>query len=410
MPIFRFEKFKFYLAASRLKGLCLYCLLLSGQYSYANQTVGLNNPVFLLTDITGQTISAHHPDKAMIPASTTKLVTAWLALRHWGPQHRFMTPFYFDANDKTLWIKGSGDPYLVSSEILKIASRLSALGIKQIQAIAIDDSLFQTPLQTPGGSVTTNPYDAIPAPLAANFNTVFIAIQQNQVVSAEPETPLTDFARQQAFRIKGHSERINTGQNRQDAGRYFAELLTVFLRRQGVNVGNKILWGKLPENSVPVYQHFNSRPLSEMIRPMMKYSTNFIANQLALLLAAEKNQRPVNFNDVQHVMESTLADIFHWKNFTLKEGAGLSRKNRLSPRQLTELLQAFKPWRELLPQISTGIYAKSGTLNGISTLAGYWVDGKNWQPFALMMQQSLSKRKRLQIVKALIQQKPAGGS
>ncbi len=367
----------------------------------ANPADRLNHAAFLLIDSNGRTISARHPDQPMIPASTTKLVTAWLALKHWGPQHRFMTPFYFDATGKTLWIKGQGDPYLVSDEIKQIAIELARRGIKNIQTIGIDDSLFQADLVVPGSSLTTNPYDAIPAPLAANFNTVSLAIQQNRIVSAEAETPLTDFARQQASRIKGRSERINTGQSRQDAGRYFAQLLAAFLQQQGVVVNNDLVWGKLPEKTPLIYRHFNRRSLADMIRPMMKYSTNFIANQLALLLAAEHKRGPVNFKDVQQTMESSLAGYFNWQGMVLEEGAGLSRKNRLSPRQLTELLQAFKPWRTLLPEVSAGIFAKSGTLNSISTLAGYWVEGENWRPFALMTQQSLSKRKRLQIVKAL---------
>ncbi len=382
------------------------CLLISlAQNGFANQTAELKNSAFLLTEASGQTVFSQYPDKAMIPASTTKLVTAWLALKRWGPEHRFMTPFYFDADDQILWIKGSGDPYLVSTEIKQIAIRLASLGIKEVRAIGIDDSLFQNPLKVPGGSLTTNPYDAIPAPLAANFNTVALAIQQHHIISAEPETPLTDFARRQAARIKGRSERINTGADRQDAGRYFAQLLAIFLRQQGVKVSDAIIWGKLPDKPSLLYRHFNSRNLADMIRPMMKYSTNFIANQLALLLAAEKTRQPVNFNDVRQLMNATLTEAFGWSAFNLEEGAGLSRKNRLSPQQLTELLLAFKPWRNLLPQVSNAIYAKSGTLNGISTLAGYWVEGENWRPFALMMRQSVSKRKRLQLVKTLIGEK-----
>ncbi len=386
------------------KKLCLCFLLLFIQNSIANQTSDSDSMAFLFAGSNHQSIIAQYPDKAMIPASTTKLLTAWLALRHWGPQHHFMTPFYFDYQNNTLWIKGSGDPYLVSEEIKQIAIQLASRGIKKIESIAIDDSLFQAPLKVPGSTLTTNPYDAIPSPLAANFNTISLAIRQNKIISAEAETPLTEFARRQAFRIKGASERINTGSNRKDAGRYFVELLTVFLRQQNVIVNDEIMWGKLPVNLPLVYQHFNSRKLADIIRPMMKYSTNFIANQLALMLASEKAQHPVNFTDVQLLMESTLRDVFHWKHFKIEEGAGLSRQNRLSPRQLTELLQSFKPWRNLLPQVSDNIYAKSGTLNGISTLAGYWVDGREWRPFALMMQQSMSKRRRLQVVNALTRQ------
>ncbi len=130
----------------------------------------------------------------------------------------------------------------------------------------------------------------------------------------------------------------------------------------------------------------------------MKYSTNFIANQLVLMLSAEVNMKPANFSDVQHYMEETLRRHFKWTHFTLKEGAGLSRENKLSPKQLVQLLESFRPWKNLLPEISPGIYAKSGTLNNVSTLAGFVVDREQlWQPFALMMNQSVRHKRRNRI-------------
>lgn len=80
-----------------------------------------------------------------------------------------------------------------------------------------------------------------------------------------------------------------------------------------------------------------------MIRPMMKYSTNFIANQLVLIMAAEHYQRPANARDVQQYMQDNLRADFNWQQFTFQEGAGLSRKNRVSPQQLVQLLERFKP-------------------------------------------------------------------
>jgi D-alanyl-D-alanine carboxypeptidase/D-alanyl-D-alanine-endopeptidase (penicillin-binding protein 4) len=142
-----------------------------------------------------------------------------------------------------------------------------------------------------------------------------------------------------------------------------------------------------------------------MIRPMLKYSTNFIANQLILMLSAKSYHRPANFVDVQNYMEETLRRQFNWQAFTMKDGAGLSRENRLSPEQLVQLLGVFKPWTYLLPQVTPGVYAKSGTLNKVSTLAGYAVNSKQqWLPFALMMKQSVSHRRRNMIARKLANQ------
>ncbi len=387
---------------------CVNSVVLSGlmlftSLSWAKAEVILHHAAYLVVNQSGKTLLAARADEPRVPASTTKLVTAWLALKHWGGKHHFMTPFYFDRSMKTLWIKASGDPFLVSDEIRRMAAHIAACGIDEIDTIAIDDSLFETGLQVPGSSLTTNPYDAIPTALAANFNTLALQIQHGKVVSGEPETPLTAFAKTQAGRIQGLKERINTGFDRTGAERHFAQLLAIFLRQQGLKVAETIIWARVPADVPLLYAHYNQRSVADIIRPMMKYSTNFIANQLVLMLAAEKFKRPANFADVQSYMQSTVKRYFNWQGVVLQEGAGLSRQNRLSARQLTELLRDFLPWRELLPEVAPKLYAKSGTLNHISTLAGYIVDRGHWQPFALMMQQQVSHKKRHHIIGQLRQ-------
>ncbi len=341
-----------------------------------------------MLDKQGQSIISDHANKSFTPASTTKLVTAWLALKHWGGSYHFKTQFYLDKATHTLWVKGSGDPFLVSEELKILAKNLSKQGLKQVETIALDNSLFKSNMTLPGTGQSDNPYDAVPSAVAANFNTLYIKKIKGQVVSAEPQTPLTAYAKSLSKQIKRASLRINTGPNPVDAEQYFAELLAAFLRKEGVKVGKGVVRGVLTDQPL-FYTHRNSKSLAEMIHAMMKYSTNFLANQLILVLSAEEYQRPANRVDVQQYMQQTLEKSFQWNNFTMKDGAGLSRGNRLSPKQLVELLQAFRPWKNLLPEIETNIFAKSGTMNGISTLAGYIVDKKVWQPFAIMMNQAV---------------------
>ena len=364
---------------------------------------GLENAGLLIVDRKGQPVISDHANKPFIPASTTKLVTAWLALNHWGEDYRFKTHFFLDTATNALWVKGSGDPYLVSEELELIAKNLKQRGLQQIKAIGLDTSLFQPNLVMPGTEFTNNPYDAVPSALAANFNTVNINKVNGIVVSAEPQTPLTAYAASMSKQLKKEPLRVNTGRDPRNAEKYFAELLAAFLRKQGVKVGEQIIYGKVPGNQT-FYTHTESKTLANTIRPMMKYSTNFIANQLILMLSAERYQRPANAVDVQRYMEETLTYHFHWENFTLQDGAGLSRANRLSPTQLVDVLQAFRPWKHLLPEIEPSVFAKSGTLNKVSTLAGYIVENNNWQPFALMMNQAVPYKFRNRIARELINQ------
>ena len=119
------------------------------------------------------------------------------------------------------------------------------------------------------------------------------------------------------------------------------------------------------------------------------------------MMAQQQFQRPANARDVQDYMQDNLEAHFNWSNVVFQEGAGLSRKNRISPKQLVELLQKFTEYRHLLPEVEPGVFAKSGTLNKVSTLAGYIVDGNEWKPFALMMNQAVPYKLRNRIAKEL---------
>ena len=361
----------------------------------------LNRAGLIVLDANGQTVMANHADLPLMPASTTKLATAFMALSHWGEAHRFRTDFFLDETTQTLWVKGSGDPYLVSEELAIIAQNLKQRGLQQIKAIGIDSSLFQPGLLLPGTGTSDNPYDAVPTAVAANFNTLAIRKIGGNVVSAEALTPLTPYAKSMAGAIRGGELRVNTGPNPHNAETYFGELLAAFLQNSGVAVSPKIVYGQVPELTV-FYSHENSKPLAEIVKAMLKYSTNFVANQLILVLSAEAYKHPATAADVQRYMQDTLARQFGWRNFSLADGAGLSRNNRLSAQQLTELLQAFRDWKHLLPEVELGVYAKTGTLNGVSSLAGYLVKGGGWQPFAVIMNENVPAHLRNRIAKELI--------
>jgi len=92
---------------------------------------------------------------------------------------------------------------------------------------------------------------------------------------------------------------------------------------------------------------------------------------------------------------------FGWRDYRIEEGAGLSRGNRISARQLVQVVRAFDPYRDLLPQEGEGVFAKTGTLTGVSTLAGYVRRSGRWVPFALMINEPVDYGLRLQVAAAL---------
>ena len=58
------------------------------------------------------------------------------------------------------------------------------------------------------------------------------------------------------------------------------------------------------------------------------------------------------------------------ENLIIAEGSGISRDNRVSAAQMDQVLQEFLPYHYLMRREGREFY-KTGTLNGISTRAGY---------------------------------------
>src|SRR6476619_2600347 len=92
----------------------------------------------LVMDAKGNELVAQNVDEPFVPASVTKIVTAWLALEVLGGNYRFETRFYLD-DKRVLYVRGGGDPYLVSEELALLATDLvAAVGKKPITELLLD--------------------------------------------------------------------------------------------------------------------------------------------------------------------------------------------------------------------------------------------------------------------------------
>jgi D-alanyl-D-alanine carboxypeptidase/D-alanyl-D-alanine-endopeptidase (penicillin-binding protein 4) len=100
-------------------------------------------------------------------------------------------------------------------------------------------------------------------------------------------------------------------------------------------------------------------------------------------------------------MTDWAAARFRWKHYRIVDGAGLSPNNRLSARQLLEVVQAFAPYRELLPRPGAGVQAKTGTLTGVSCLAGFVQREGRWDAFSLMINDPVPFGFRIEVAEAL---------
>jgi D-alanyl-D-alanine carboxypeptidase/D-alanyl-D-alanine-endopeptidase (penicillin-binding protein 4) len=127
----------------------------------------------------------------------------------------------------------------------------------------------------------------------------------------------------------------------------------------------------VPADAKALLSYQSSQDLSEIVRGMLKYSTNFTANQIFLILGSAEYGGRVTLEKAQKAMKGCLEHRVGWNDFHVEEGSGLSRKNRVSSKLMTLLLKHFEPYQELLPE-QDGFVAKTGTLSGVNTLAGYF--------------------------------------
>lgn len=354
-----------------------------GKYDILCRFSGPQNAI-VIADRCGNIIYADNADKLLIPASSLKVFTAVMALARLGPDFRFITEFYTDA-ENNLTIKGYGDPLLISEAVDKICSRLSG-SLDGVHDLVIDSTFFKESVKIPGArSGSLQPYDAPCWALCVNFNTICFSSGEGCPVSAEPQTPLLPMAVKRIRETGVTSGRILLADGHAEAAQYAGELFAYFLEKNGVKTTGEIRCGAMdPSKDRLVYRHESEYPLTEVVRRLLKYSNNFIANQLFLTVGAHISGPPACLKkSVQDA--SRFAELLGIDGMVMAEGSGISRENRISARMFIPILKAFAPYHDLMTRKGR-IYFKTGTLNGITARVGYiQTDSGNLLPFAVMM-------------------------
>ncbi len=355
----------------------------------------IHNGGWAVEDKRGNLVGGCNIDTPFIPASILKIPTALAALRVLGLKYRFRTEFYLDFGDN-LYIRGYGDPLLISEEVLVILRNLYSQGVRTINSIYIDDSAFALEHQPPGREPSSNPYDAPIGATVVNFNSVAFRVAHNNIASAEPQTPTLPLMRELGRKLARGRYLINICpdgcRTKRRMARLTAELFRGLQQKAGISGRGVLGIRKAPAHARLVYFHKNSRSLDEVLASMLKYSSNFIANLLYLTIGAEKYGYPATWAKANRAVHNALVSELGKKTAALivqEEGAGLSRNNRVTARAMLAVLKKFRPHRELLRRRSH-VLVKSGTMKGIFNYAGYLPDGN---AFVILLNQQRNTRR-----------------
>ncbi|NKB32706.1 MAG: peptidase S13 [Pseudomonadales bacterium] len=339
------------------------------------------------------------PNHSLVPASLVKIPLAQVALTTLGEDFRFETYFYQNENGDLL-IRGLGDPFLVSEEIAVISDVLAQRGLQQIRRLVMDDSAFELNLDLPLERGADDPYAARNSALAVNFNTVNLAWTSNgELISGEPQTPLTQVARELAERLSaGTPQRINLGNDPSVGLLQAMQVFRYFLEESGVTISdNNFYHEPVSDEWTLLYQHPSSRSLRENLDGMLRYSNNFIANQLFLTLGAQGNGYPATTDSARAVLQRQLSEIYgddfgnDPESLLMLEGSGLGRDQRSTASGMMRILEIFKPYAELLTE-TNGVLRKSGTLTGVYNFAGYFRGSDGLYPYVIMTNQGVNNR------------------
>ena len=349
----------------------------------------------------GNELVAQNAEEPFVPASVTKIVTAWLALEVLGGDYRFQTRFYLD-NNRVLYVRGGGDPFLISEELALLAPQLvAAVGKQPLSGIVLDASYYSANIRIPGIEDSKESYDALNSALAVNFNTINAVRSGNSIRSAEKQTPITPLAISQ-FRARGPKGRgrISLSQDPALSLKYAGELIAAFIEQAGGSVKGPISTGSVRKGLEPVYVHHQSRTLSEILVLLLMASNNYIANQVFLEIGGQRLGGPVSLEKSLQVAREILAAQGLAEAIHLEEGSGISRSNRFTARGLAKVLDLFAPHANLLRGHDGGAN-KTGTLDGVRTLAGYANTSTRGQVRFVISLRSNNGAMRFQLLQAI---------
>jgi D-alanyl-D-alanine carboxypeptidase/D-alanyl-D-alanine-endopeptidase (penicillin-binding protein 4) len=347
----------------------------------------------------GEDLISLNPDRPLTPASVLKIPLAHVALDVLGADFRFETHFYRNGQGDLL-IRGLGDPFLVSEEIASIAQRLAAQGLSSVRRLVMDDSAFEPNPDLPRETTVRDPYGARNGALAVNFNTVNLDWAANgELISAEPQTPLTPLARELGADLQpGEPQRINVGQNPITGLRQAQQLFRLFLEQADINVTDPDFYhAAVSDDWSLFYNHASSLTLRNNLDGMLRYSNNFIANQVFLTLGARQHGYPATAEAARQVLQERLA-VLYGPEFGqdpallyMREGSGLDRSQRSTAAAMLRILEVFQPHAELLTEVD-GVLRKSGTLTGVYNFAGYIPGPDGLYPFVILTNQARNHR------------------
>jgi len=381
-------------------------------------------------DLTDKTfLYQYQAKRSYIPASTQKLFTTITGLDRLGPDYRWKTEVLIDGSlvgngvvQGNLILKGYGDPSLKQSDLRDITSALKEKGIRRVTGkLLVDESYFDTQRLGMGWMWDDEPYgySAQLSGLAVEKNSVILTITPGKTaipsITSQPVTTYLTITNQiqtvpnssatsiTVERPRGKNEIILKGTigaqakpyqeavTMEDPALYVGGLWRDILLQEGIiTPAQKSVEKTSVQSGTALHTHY-SKPLSEIMIELNKESDNFYADMLLKTLGAVQKGEG-SFAAGSEAVSDMLKRAGVEPGYRVVDGSGLSRFNWMTPEQMVTMLafvqeQSYRAAFEASLPIA-GVdgtlknrlkgtiaekraIAKTGSMSGVNTLAGY---------------------------------------
>jgi len=376
---------------------------------------------FVVVDArTGQVLESRNPGLSLPPASVTKAITALYAIDALGENFRYRTEFVATGPmvdgvvQGDLVLTGSGDPMLDTDALSAMVARLKAKGVTGVTGAfrvfagalpyirSIDPRQPDHVGYNPAISGTNLNFNRVhfqwqradagwQVSMDARSATLRPAVTVSRMAVVNRDMPTYTYSTAQgvdewtvAAAALGNGGSRWLPVRRPDL--YAGEVTQVIAQAYGIRLPAPQVTEQVVEGGRVLVSH-ESAALKTIVRLMLKHSTNLTAEVIGLTATAARGAAADSLEASAQAMTDWMRDQTGTTTARFVDHSGLSDLSRVSAADMVKLLVKVGPGSTLHGQLKeiapldmkgeelTGagyrIHAKTGSLNFVSSLAGY---------------------------------------